>query len=354
MLDYIIVGLGLAGISFCEQLMHDNKSFVVYEDNSQRSSVVAGGLYNPVILKRFTPVWNANSQLKEVDTFYSKIEKRLLINIDEKIDVYRKFASIEEQNLWFEASDKPKLSTYLATDIIPNTDEVIQADCGFGKVNHTGRVHTNQLLNAYRKDLQESDLLIQEKFLHEDLEITQNYVQYKDIKAKYILFCEGYGLKQNLFFKYLPLNGTKGELLTIKAPDLDINFVLKSSVFIIPIGSHLYKIGATYNWTDKTNIPTEEAKQELLQKLDTLLSCDYEVVEQIAGIRPTVIDRRPLVGRHPKHKNVLVLNGLGTRGVMIAPTIAKQLYQAIENNRELPEEINITRFLKLYEGKKLN
>ena len=58
-IDYIIVGLGLAGLAFAEELFNANKSFLVFEDDSQTSSLVAGGVYNPVILKRFTPVWNA-------------------------------------------------------------------------------------------------------------------------------------------------------------------------------------------------------------------------------------------------------------------------------------------------------
>ena len=61
--DYIIVGLGLAGLAFAEELIQANKSFIVFEDDSQTSSLVAGGVYNPVILKRFSPVWNAKEQL---------------------------------------------------------------------------------------------------------------------------------------------------------------------------------------------------------------------------------------------------------------------------------------------------
>ena len=62
--DYIIVGLGLAGLAFTKELDNNKKSYIVFEDNSQRSSIVAGGMYNPVILKRFTPVWNAIEQLE--------------------------------------------------------------------------------------------------------------------------------------------------------------------------------------------------------------------------------------------------------------------------------------------------
>ena len=63
MVDYLIVGLGLAGISFCEVLERNQKSFKVISDDSQTSSVVAGGLYNPVTLKRFTLAWKAKEQL---------------------------------------------------------------------------------------------------------------------------------------------------------------------------------------------------------------------------------------------------------------------------------------------------
>ena len=68
--DYIIVGLGLAGIAFAEELKKQSKTFVVFEDNSQTSSLVAGGMYNPVILKRFSAVWNAKEQLDLAIPFY--------------------------------------------------------------------------------------------------------------------------------------------------------------------------------------------------------------------------------------------------------------------------------------------
>ena len=110
------------------------------------------------------------------------------------------------------------------------------------------------------------------------------------------------------------------------------------------MGADQYLVGSTYEWTDKTNQPTAEAKSELLEKLERLVSCDYEVVDQRAGIRPTVVDRRPLVGQHSDHKRLFVLNGLGTRGVLVAPSMAEALYNSIENDTPLPEEIDINRF----------
>ncbi|NNG09544.1 MAG: FAD-binding oxidoreductase [Arenibacter sp.] len=346
MVDYLVVGLGLAGISFCEHLDGNGKSFMAISDNSQTSSVVAGGLYNPVILKRFTLAWDAHEQLTEAIPFYNAIERKLNTTLDYKVPVLRRFASIEEQNLWFEAADKPSLAPFLSTKIRVNTNASIEAPFGYGEVLHTGRLDTPKLLSSYAHYLKESNRFLQESFSFNTLEIQDDSITYKGIKAKYLVFATGFGLHHNPYFNYLPLNGTKGELLTIKAPKLKEENVIKSSVFIIPMGDDLYRIGATYKWKDKTNTPTEESKLELIDKLNTFLKCDYEVIDQEAGIRPTVGDRRPLVGSHPIHKNLFVLNGLGTRGVMIGPTAAKKLYGYIENNMPLDAEIDIARFTK--------
>ena len=63
MIDYLIVGNGLAGISFAEIALQNNKTIFVFDNDSQPSSRVAGGLYNPVVLKRFSEVWKAKEQI---------------------------------------------------------------------------------------------------------------------------------------------------------------------------------------------------------------------------------------------------------------------------------------------------
>lgn len=342
--DYIIVGIGLAGISFCEQLKANNKSFVVFDDKSQQSSTVAGGLYNPVVLKRFTSVWKSKEQLAIALPMYQNIEEKLKVKLDYKIPVYRKFASLEEQNDWFAASDKPKLSEYLSTNIIKNKSNSIDAPFGFGEVLETGRIDVKTLIDAYKSGLLKQRLFFEEAFDYNDLKITDNAIEYKDITSKNIVFAEGFGVVKNPFFNQLPLVPTKGELLTIHAPQLKIDYVLKAGVFLIPLGNDLYIVGATYEWDDTTHTITTKAKSELLSKLDKLISCPYKVVNQVAGIRPTVKDRRPLVGQHQSYKNMYALNGLGTRGVMIGPYVAKQLFNFIENGIPLESDIDIKRF----------
>lgn len=343
-IDYIIVGGGLAGISLAELLFQNNKSFVLYDDCSQQSSIVAAGLYNPVILKRFTPVWKANEQLNLALPFYNQIEKRLNIKVDYKLDLFRRFASIEEQNLWFTASDKPILSKYLSDEIRQNKNKCINATFGLGKVNEVGRLDIELLVKSYKEWLEKINSIEKKTFEYNKLKIEKTSIHYIDTKATRIIFAEGFGMKKNPFFNDLPLNGTKGEVLTVKIPELKMDYGIKSSVFLIPIGDDLYKVGATYEWNDKTNKPSEKGKNELIKKLKTFFKCEFEIIEHKAGVRPTVVDRRPLVGQHSTIKNMYVCNGLGTRGVMNAPYAANQLYDFIERKTQLDTEIDIKRF----------
>ncbi len=344
--DYIVVGLGLAGLAFVEELRAANKTFLVYEDDSQTSSLVAGGVYNPVILKRFTPVWNAQEQLKVAIPFYQKIEEELNITINEQFVIKKAFKSIEDQNTWFEACDKPKLIDYLDPTLDTKKYHGVIADFKFGNVHKTGRIDTKKLVEKYRQYLESSQLIRFENFEHQHVHLDDERIRYKEVNASRIVFCEGFGIKKNPYFKYLPLNEAKGELLTIHAPELKIDFLLKSTLFLLPLGADLYKVGATFNWTDKTSNPSKEGKEELVEKLKKVINVPYTIVDQTAGIRPTVAGRRPLVGVHPEHVQMVVLNGLGTRGVMIAPTVAKNLYNHLENGEALDKEIDIRRFSK--------
>jgi len=347
MLDYIIVGFGLSGLSFAEQLEKNNKLYAVYENGSQKSSRVAGGLYNPVILKRFTPAWDAQAQLQKAIPFYKQVETRLQETLITTLPIVRRFNSIEEQNTWFEACDKPILKQFLVPELKENNNKALEIPFHYGEVKGTGRIAIEKMLSSYLKYLDQKKALFMESFDHNELKIEADFVDYKGVKAKNIIFTQGYGIKENPFFNYLPVVGNKGEYILIKSVGLQLTEAVKSSIFIIPLGNDLYKVGATYNNQDKSADVTRQAKDELVKKLSSFFKADYKIIDQVAGIRPTVKDRKPLVGTHPEYKNVHVLNGLGSRGILIAPSVSEKLYEAIENQVVLDKEIDIKRYEKL-------
>lgn len=344
--DYIIVGAGLAGLAMAQFCLNHQKTFVVIDNGFKTSSKVAGGMFNPVVLKRFTSIWEAQAQLELADSFYLEIEVMLNTLFYHKLPIYRKFATVEEQNNWFVACDNPITSPYLNENLLKDKFQHIHSEYYFGEVYNTGFLNVNAFVQTYQTYLEQKNLLLKETFIYNELTSGDEIVNYKHIQAKHIVFAEGFSMLNNKFFNYLPLDGTKGELLYVKIPDLKLQAIVKSNVFIIPVGNDIYKVGATYNWQDKTDDLTIEAKKELIEGLEKLIDCEYEIIEHVAGVRPTVKDRRPLVGAHYQHKNVYVLNGLGTRGVLLAPYLADNLIQNIENNVPLDPNINVARYYK--------
>ena len=343
MYDYIVVGLGLAGWNLVRVLQANRKNFVVFEPGGANSSTASAGVYNPVILKRFTPAWKAAEWLPYALLQYRQYEMEKGKKFVYPMPIYRKLTSEAEQNDWYAAAGRPVFENYMngiRREALPG----IEAPYGFGVMKNTGLVDVKGLLDTLAEDLTARRLLIRERFVHEKLKTKENYVEYEGIRARRIVFAEGYGLKHNPFFGHLPLMGTKGEALTVE-PAEKPGGIVKSNVFMAPVpGSRAYLVGSTYNWTDKSLTPTREAREHLLEKFRGLYQGDFEVTGQRAGIRPTVKDRRPLLGRHPRHANLFVLNGMGTRGVILAPRSAKILFDYMEFGMDLPAEMDIRRF----------
>jgi len=344
--DYIVVGLGLSGLAVTERLLQQGQSVIVIDKTLQSASKVAGGMYNPVILKRFTLAWNADTQLEESLHFYKHLEQKLAISFIKPTPVYRRFHSIEEQNNWFAASDKPILENFIDIDIQKNINPHISGEFGFGKVNHTGTINTKTLLTSYTTYLKSEQRIIEDDVDFNKLTITANGITYKDIAAKGIVFCEGHAISENPYFNFLDVRGNKGEYLIIESKDLQLEAAVKSGIFIIPLGNNLYKVGASYGREDLTPEPTAEKRAELRSQLEDLLKCDYTVIDQVAGIRPTTKDRRPYIGAHHTHKNLFVCNGLGSRGVMTSPVVAMQLVDYMLHQKELPKDIDALRHYK--------
>ena len=342
--DYIVVGLGLAGLAFCEQLRKNNKSFVVFDHGPTSASTVASGLYNPIVLKRFVPAWNGHQLMQFSIPFYRTLEQTLNTTFLHPSPILRKFFSAAEANDWQHACDSPVMAPYMEPILLSNTNSGIDAPLGFGKLKGTGWVDCDVMLSAYRSFLSSYKLLIDEVFLYGRLATSKPELIYNNIEAHSIVFAEGTGMLQNPWFSYLPLRHSKGELLVIHCPDLKENNILHSGIFIIPIGEDRYKVGATYDNYDHTALPTKAGRHSLEKRLQKILCLPYKIIDHLAGLRPTTPDRRPLVGTHPTDKRIAVLNGLGSRGVLQAPFAAKSIMDYMEKDKALPAEIDVSRY----------
>ncbi|MBZ9651454.1 NAD(P)/FAD-dependent oxidoreductase [Psychroflexus montanilacus] len=346
MKDVLIVGFGIAGLTLAKRLELKSKTFDIISDESQQSSKVAGGVLNPVALKRYNLAWNAEKLMPEAIQFYSQFNQNS--TYFEAITVYKLFSSIEDQNNWIVASDQPRLEPFLNSKI-QSLDAQVQTNFKSGEVLQSHLLHLKNLLQNEKLRYSESSQFFSNTFRYERLSFNRTNVEYLGVEYKSVVFCEGFGVAENPFFNWLPIYGNKGEYLIFKSERLNANStILKSRNFIIPLGNDLYKYGATYSREGLNDKPSQEARMDLESKLSEMIDCDFEIVDQVAGVRPTVRDRKPIVGQHPEHKNLFILNGFGSRGVMAAPHLSKQLIDFIFENKEMDKEISLSRFLKFY------
>jgi hypothetical protein len=333
-----IIGWGLAGAVLSWQLYFRNQKFMVYDSLSNHTTRVAAGMVNPIVFKRLTKSWNADILLPYSENFYSRIEKLLDVKFVSNKSIFRVFASVEEENNWSSKQGDERFQHYLAT---PTTAEMpsskfVNSPFGMGKVNTIGSVDTNLFLDRSKAFFQENNIqFVDEIFKKETLAPNVRY-----------FFCEGTSVSKNPWFKDLPLKPTHGETLVIETDDLKFDQTVNKNMFLMHVEGNRYRVGATYNWELTDPIVTEEGKLNLQERLAAFTNFEYKIVEHTAGIRPTVKDRRPMLGVHATQKNAIVFNGLGTKGVMIGPYYAEHLVRHVFDGDALDREVDIQRFQK--------
>jgi glycine/D-amino acid oxidase-like deaminating enzyme len=340
--NVLIVGFGLAGWALTEVLKQEGKSFVVFDAKKQSSSSLATGIYNPVVLKRFTAVTHAQELMNFSIPFYAKTANG---KFQHPMSIYRVFAKAAELNKWMEGLSKTALSPYMSRKVHKQNIHNIVTPHGFGEVLHTGRIDVKGLLHHASHNLSRTHSFVQEQFDYNALKITDEGVAYKQWTAKHIIFAEGLGVKHNPWFATLPIVPNKGEWLEVLCKGLQLTQMIKGSVFIVPLGNDRYRVGATYARTSEGSTPTAANRTWLINQFQKYTKLPFEVLFQGAGLRPTVPDRRPIVGTHPNFRSLSCVNGLGSRGVLWAPFLADLLVKHIYLDTSLPSNLQARRFM---------
>jgi glycine/D-amino acid oxidase-like deaminating enzyme len=211
-------------------------------------------------------------------------------------------------------------------------------------LGQSGYVDLNTLMDHYALWLEKQDRLTNEAFDENRLKISNRGITYKNIQASTLVYCNGMGAINSRFFTWLPLKPNKGEILVIKQA-FATEEIINRGIFRITLPNKDFKVGSTYNFREFNLLPTEEGKNELLEKLQKLISLPVKgIVEHKTGIRPTTMDRKPILGKHPEYGNVYIFNGLGAKGVSLAPYFSKIMLEFLLFKKEPHKEVNISRF----------
>jgi glycine oxidase len=348
MLDYLIVGQGIAGSMLSWFLLKEKQKVLVIDKlNPSSASNIASGLIKPITGKRFVKTWLADGLIPFAKDTYSGFEELFGESFYQPALFLKLFDSVKAQNDWSVRCASPEYLAYLQNEnIIYLDDKKVKNDFGGFEINGGGRLETDKLLSCYRKYLKDENALLEEEFSFSDLAVEDGKVSYKSIEARKIIFCEGANAIHNPYFKFFPFQLAKGECLIIRIPDFYSDRVLNSEILILPLSEKdLYYIGATHEWYFDDDKPSEKGKNELLGNLSAVLKIPFEIIEHKAAIRPTVKDRRPFIGFHPEFPTVGIFNGMGTKGISLAPYFAKHFTDYLLHNKPLLKEVDIKRFL---------
>jgi glycine/D-amino acid oxidase-like deaminating enzyme len=341
--DYLIVGQGIAGSVLAWQLLKAGKRVVIINNRHiNQSSQVAAGIYNPITGRNLVKTWLADQLFPTLAHFYEEVATILSANILYPMPMFRPFLNKQESIIWEKKALEDSYKPFWKETAMNYQGNYIFNQYGGFIINQAGYVDVPCFLAATRDYLQSKDYYIEADFDYEKLQLFEDSVNYQGIRAGKIIFCEGPQVTLNPFFNYLSFRLAKGELLRIQLFQ-PIDIIYNRRVFVLPRAEGQAFVGASYEWDDLTLKPTERAKQELEYKLKMLIRLPYTVLGQQVGIRPATLDRRPYIGLHPQHPQVGIFNGLGSKGVSLAPYLANEFVSHLLFGKELPAEVQLNR-----------
>jgi len=346
-IELLIIGQGISGTWLSYYLQKEKRSFIVIDNNQPNSaSRIAAGIINPVTGRRIVKTWMIDELISFLIPAYKELGDHLNINaIDEKslID----FHPTPQMKLAFDERSKENADFLYQPEDQNRYSDIYNYDFGFGEVNPCYVVNLKEIISGWRKRLLAADQLIEEEFDIDKLMQTENGISYKAINAEKIIFCDGINSSQNPFFKNLPFALNKGEAILFESTGIPTTHIFKKGMMITSIEENLFWLGSNYLWEFDDDKPTEQFKKQTETLLKSWLKVPFNIIDHKASVRPANVERRPFVGLHPVHKNIGILNGMGTKGCSLAPFFAKQLVDHLLYKKEILPEADIKRFSKI-------
>lgn len=346
---YLIVGQGLAG-TVLDMVMNKSgyQTLVLNQTEEQSSSRVAAGIFNPVTGHRMNKTWLADIIFPNAQSFYSEVDKFLGTGFLQPRTVFKIFNSVEQQNDVAGRVADERYTKYVS-QTVPSEQygETVKAPFGGATFLGGGSVDVAGLMETYQQKLISENRYKETEIDYSEFQFDENGVSWRGEKYAGLICCDGWHASKNPFFSWLPFALTTGEMLEVKIPDLKEEYILNKNAFLLPLGNERFLVGASFSRETYLK-ETELQKKNLIEKLEDMVSLPYEIIKCRVGIRPTVRDRRPLIGKHPKIPNLFIFNGLGTKGVTLAPYFAQQFVTELDGGEKINSEANINRFFSLY------
>jgi glycine oxidase len=336
---WLIIGQGLAGSVLALQCQHQGININIWNDETQYcSSKYAAGLWNPVSFKRITAPEHIHDLLHHCTTFFERCNEILEVKSFHYSPIHRIFPDNQYGRDWDMKSILTKYEKLLGVpeEKLPLWKQPFQS----GSVLTSGWLNVPEFLETTRVHFQKSTRYvnlgkheIEERLA--DSEITMAYSR--------IIFCTGLAAMPKVFdnIRIIP---NKGHVLAVKTEQTIPQHIVHYGNFAIPTDDHRLRVGSSYEWEKSDTTVDDNIVNELTEKLREHLPIALHVESVQVGLRPTVIDRNPIIGTLPQQPQYGIFNGLGTKGVLQAPLMAHYLIEHLTMGAEIPKGFSIQRF----------
>jgi glycine/D-amino acid oxidase-like deaminating enzyme len=340
--DHLIIGQGICGTFLSWYLKKAHRSFLIIDEARQNTaSRVAAGIVNPVTGRRIVKTWMIDELMPFAQNAYEELGGELGIKAIEQKNIIDFFPT-PQMKLAFQqryAEDQQYISIPFEQ---AQWRDHFNDDFGFGEISPCLLVNISDILSTYRFRLKQE--LRDETFDFNLLSTTKDNIQYKDITASSIIFCDGVASAINPYFHLLPFAPNKGEVLWIECKGLPSSNIFKYGINLVPWKENIFWVGSSYEWEFQNDLPTEAFREKTIYHLKRWLKIPFTVIDHKASVRPATIERRPFIGFHPFHKTVGIFNGMGTKGCSLSPFFARQFVESIMYNLPIQSDVDILRF----------
>ena len=351
--NILIIGGGLAGCFQAATAAQRGHRVTLIDDLRPKSaSRVAAGLFNVLTGREVNMSWMATEMLAALKAFLDDAAFADLQQYVHFMPIYKPFVDGHAYNDWMIGLEQPEFAALAQHEGRPQQPMLIHNPIGGLRIVACGWAEVGKLCTGMLDILQQRFEL---RLLHTvvdyaDMDPVTGEVRTPGAEGIYdeIVFAEGMGILDNPWFQFVQIRPLKGQVIDLQlAPGLDETQILMRKTFLIPKGNHAYTAGSTYELRFEDDETTPEGIESVESSVREQVNLPFQRTAARAAIRPTTPNRRPILGRHPDFSKLIVLNGLGTKGVLQAPLMSLMLRDWLDGAMpQLPKDVDVNRFLR--------
>ena len=221
-----------------------------------------------------------------------------------KLRIRRFFSSEQERGYWEKKQHEAEYQKYLTLhDDFDEKVPLAKSEFGSGIVKNAFWIRSKLFMEKMHLFLKEQKVLKYGQF--EPAEFIQEELSYCGLIYDAVVSCCGSDNDKITYFNQANIQHNRGQILHIESSELSQHELWNRKGFILPVGGEKFMLGATYEWNEPRLNITAEAREKLEGVFKSITNASYEVNGQTVGMRPTVVDRRPVMGEHPDAKGLL-------------------------------------------------